>query len=101
GDRSLVRRQFLTTCLTGSLDGRPHDDASALGTRDCAADQQQVAGDVHLDDAQIFDGAVPDAHVTRHALALEHATRSLALTDGTRRAMRHRVTVSLHTTREI
>ncbi len=36
-----------------------------------------------------------------HALALEHASRRLALTDGTRRAVRHRVAVSLHAARKI
>src|SRR5882724_5033145 len=36
-----------------------------------------------------------------HALALEHASRRLALTDGTWRAVRHRVAVSLHAARKI
>ena len=36
-----------------------------------------------------------------HALALEDATRSLALTDRTGRAVRHRVTVGLHAAREV
>src|SRR5260370_7259098 len=39
--------------------------------------------------------------MARHALTLEHASRSLALTDGTRRAVRHRVAVSLHAARKI
>src|ERR1700722_10189462 len=39
--------------------------------------------------------------MARHALTLEHASRGLALTDGTRRAVRHRVTVGLHAAREI
>ncbi len=42
-----------------------------------------------------------DAHVARHALALEHAARRLALADGARRAVRHRVAVGLHAAREI
>ena len=41
------------------------------------------------------------AHVTRHALALENASRRLALADGTRGAMRYRVAVGLHAARKI
>jgi hypothetical protein len=38
-------------------------------------------------------GAAHITHVAGHTLALEHAPRRLVLTDGTRRAMRQRVTV--------
>ena len=58
--------------------------ATAFRARHRTADQQQVARHVDFDDAQIFDGAILHAHVTGHALALEHAARRLALTDGTR-----------------
>src|ERR1700738_2744744 len=39
--------------------------------------------------------------MARHALALKDASRRLALTDGTRRAVRYRVAVSLHAARKI
>src|SRR5262249_4898127 len=40
-------------------------------------------------DLEVFDGAALHAHVAGHALALEHATRGLALADGAGRTVRH------------
>src|ERR1700686_2762885 len=45
-------------------------------------DEQEVALWDDVDDEQFLDGAGVDAHVARHALALEHASRRLALPDG-------------------
>src|SRR5690606_40243305 len=58
-----------------------------------AADQDQVALDVDPDDLKVLHGTAHVTHVTGHALALEHPPRRLALTDGTRHAVRNRVTV--------
>ena len=92
--RSLLgRRNGLAAGLALGLHGQAHDHATALRTRDGAADQEQVALDVHFDDLQVFHGAAHHAHVTRHALALEHAARRLALADGARGTMRQRDTV--------
>jgi hypothetical protein len=87
--------------LAQGLHRRSHDHAAALGTRHRAADQQQVAHGIDFHNAQIFNGAVAYAHVARHALALEHAARSLALADRARRAVRHRISVGFHAAREI
>ena len=84
---------FLRCFWRRSLHRRTHDDLAAFGTRDSAADEEQVALDIDLDDFQILDRATHDAHVARHALALEHAARGLALADGARSSVRHGHTV--------
>ena len=80
---------FLRCFWRRGLHRRTHDDLAAFGTRDSAADQEQVTFDVDLDDLEVFDRAAHDTHVARHALALEHAARGLALADGARRTVRH------------
>ena len=71
------------------------------GARNRAADQQQVALGVDLDDLQILDRAANHAHVTGHALALEHAARRLALADRARGSVRHGHTVRGMVTAEV
>ena len=75
--------------LRGCLHRRTHDHLTARCARNGAADQQQVALGIDAHDLQVLDGATDLAHVAGHALTEEHATRRLALTDRTGRAMRH------------
>src|SRR6185369_110583 len=89
----LARSDALAHRQPGRLHRRTHDDLATLGTWHRAADQQQVARGIDLDDTQFLDGATHDTHVAGHALALEHAARRLALTDRTRCAVRDRVTM--------
>src|SRR3954451_4230641 len=86
-----------TSCTSGPLNGVPNTSASsvtaapppsavasgigahlhggALGPRDRAADEHQVAVGHQLDDRQALLGGALGAHVTRPADALEHARR--------------------------
>src|SRR5690606_934121 len=66
-----------------------------------ALDQQQVTFGIHPHHFQVGGGNVSVAHVAGHALAFPDATRRLALTDGTRHAMRHGVTVRAILAREV
>jgi hypothetical protein len=56
---------------------------------------KQVALGVNPHDLEVLLAPIDVAVLTRHALALEHATRGLALTDGTRRTVRQRVAVGV------
>src|SRR5690606_10210144 len=78
---------------SSALGGRTNDDVSARCARYGTLDGDQSAFGVNLHYFQVLLGAVHRAHVTRHLLAREHATRRLALADGTRRAVRQRVAV--------
>ena len=97
----LGRRDLLAILLRRGLHRRTHDDLAAFGARNRAADQQQVALDVDLDDLEVLDGAANHTHVARHALALEHAARRLALADRARRSVRHGHTVRGMVTGEV
>ena len=61
--------------------------------RDGALDQEEIAIDINTYDFKILYGAANVTHVTRHLLALKDPARRPILTDGTRRAMRQRVTM--------
>src|SRR4029077_16981097 len=101
GPRSLLRRAGgLAPRLRGGLDRRADDDAAARGARHGTADEQQVPLEVHLDDLEVFHGAVDAAHAAGHALAREHASRRLALADRAGRAVHDGSAVARHAARE-
>ena len=83
------------------LDRVAHDHLAARGAGHGAADQQQVAHRIDLDDLQVLDGAADVAHVAGHALAGEHAARRLALADRARRAVEQRRAVGGRAAREV
>jgi hypothetical protein len=84
-----------------SLQRRTHDDFAARRARHRAADQQEVARGVDFDDLQLLDRAADVAHVAGHALALEHASRGLALADRAGGAVEHRRAVRSRAAREV
>src|SRR6185312_15551246 len=83
------------------LQRRSDDDLAALGARHCTPNEEEVALGIYLDDLEVLRGAAHHAHVTGHPAALEYAARGLALSDGSRRAMRHRHAVGCRQTAEI
>src|SRR5207342_3699738 len=93
-------RQALAAILDGefhvlslSLGAGTDDDVAARRAGNGAADRDQAALGINLDDAQVLGALLDEAHVAGHLLAREHAARGLALADGARRAVRQRVTV--------
>src|SRR5690242_8622167 len=96
GRAGLGRRHGLTLRPADGLQRRTDDDAPALGARYRTANEDQIALAVDLDDAQILGRTAYHAHVARHALAFEHAARSLALTNRAGAAMRHRIAMAGH-----
>ena len=66
---------------------------TASRARHGATNQQQTTIGVDALDDQILNGAGDVTHLTGHALTREHATRILRHADGTRNAVRTRVTV--------
>src|SRR5690606_17341255 len=68
--------------LTLGLDCRAHNDVATGSTGYRALDQQKVTFGVNAYDFQGLHGHALGAHVTGHLLALEYATRGLALADG-------------------
>ena len=71
--------------FTAALDGVADDDDAAVGTRDRALDEQQVALGVGLDDLQVERGHLLVAHLAGHPHPLEHPAREGARTDRARR----------------
>ncbi len=63
------------------LDRRTDDYDAAFRSGDRTPDEYQVSLTVNPHDFQILGGTFLRAHVTRHFLAFEHATRGLVLTD--------------------
>ena len=83
----MMQLPLCTNALTGD------DNATTLVPRNGALDQQQVALGIDANDFEVLRGAAHVTHVAGHLLALEDAARRLVLADGTRRAVRQRVTV--------
>ncbi|AAW76837.1 hypothetical protein XOO3583 [Xanthomonas oryzae pv. oryzae KACC 10331] len=97
GDRDLVVatrdnefHRHLSLCLARRTDDHVATSCARYG----AVDSNQTTLDVDLDHFQVLRALLHGAHVARHLLTRENATRGLALTQRTRRAMRQRVTVS-------
>src|SRR5229473_4698523 len=72
------------------LDGVAHRDPAALGARHRAFNQDQAAHNIGLHDLEIEGGDAIDAHLARHLLILERASRVLTAAGGTDRAVRDR-----------
>src|SRR5690606_22833837 len=70
-----------------------HDDVRAGMAGNSTANQQQTAFHVDADDVEVLNGTLDVAQMTGHLLARENTTRILRLADGTRHAVRARVTV--------
>src|SRR5690606_33203699 len=83
------------------LGSRTDDNVTAGSARNGTLDQQQVTFGIHAHHFQGLHGHALSAHMTGHFFALENTTRSLALANGTRNAVRDGVAVSAVLSAEI
>src|SRR5690606_11501393 len=78
---------------SGELDGRTNHYVRTGRTRNGTLDDQEIIVGIHTNHFQRLGGYTNITEVTRHALAFPYATRSLTLTNGTRRTVGQGVTV--------
>src|SRR5690554_179015 len=80
--------------LTLGLDCRADNYVAARRAGHCTLDEQQITFGVNAYDFQGLHSHLLSAHVTGHLLALEYATRGLALANGTWNTVGYGVAVS-------
>src|SRR5690606_17132256 len=80
--------------LTLGLDCRADNHVTAWRAGHCTLDEQQITFGVNAYDFQGLHSHLFSAHVTGHLLALEYATRGLALANGTWNTVGYGVAVS-------
>ena len=85
----------------GRAHRRLHGHVTTARAGQRAADQQQLALEVHAHDLDVLHGAIRGAKVARHALAGEYAARGLVLTGRARLVVRNRVAVRSTVRREV